>query len=100
MDDFRADVLFLSTATLGVQDANFQNTYYAQSVSKVKPRLVIPVHWDNFLLPFSAPVEILGAPLDAGPAGFNFLIGRLKTDNIQFGLLLPFQSIMLFGNEE
>jgi L-ascorbate metabolism protein UlaG (beta-lactamase superfamily) len=99
MDDFRADVLFLSTATLGVQDANFQNTYYAESVSKIRPRLVIPVHWDNFLLPFSEPIEILGPPLDAGPAGFDFLIGRLNKDNIQFGLLLPFESIMLFGDE-
>jgi L-ascorbate metabolism protein UlaG (beta-lactamase superfamily) len=84
---------------LGVQNPDFQNTYYAQTVSKVKPRLVIPVHWDNFLLPLSEPIEILGPPLDKGAAGFDFIIERLKEDNIQFGLLLPFQSIMLFGDE-
>jgi L-ascorbate metabolism protein UlaG (beta-lactamase superfamily) len=99
LDEIRADVLFLSTGTLGVQNPDFQNTYYAQTVSKVKPRLVIPVHWDNFLLPLSEPIEILGPPLDKGAAGFDFIIERLKEDSIQFGLLLPFQSIMLFGDE-
>jgi L-ascorbate metabolism protein UlaG (beta-lactamase superfamily) len=97
LDKVRAEVFFLSTATLGKQPRIFQNTYYDQTVRKVKPRLVIPIHWDNFLLPLSEPIELLGAPLDDGPAGFNFVIGRLKEDNIQFGLLMPFQSIMLFG---
>ncbi len=99
LDEIRADVFFLSTATLGVQKPDFQNTYYAQTVKKVKPRLVIPVHWDNFLLPLSEPFELLGPPLDNGSAGFDFIIGRLKEDKIQFGLLLPFQSIMLFGQK-
>lgn len=99
LDEIRADVLFLSTGTLGVQKTDFQNNYYAQTVRKVKPRLVIPVHWDNFLLPLSEPVELLGKPLDDGSAGFDFIIRRLKEDNIQFGVLLPFQSVMFFGEE-
>ncbi|MEE8585048.1 MAG: MBL fold metallo-hydrolase, partial [Acidobacteriota bacterium] len=99
LDEIRADVLFLSTATLGLQKPDFQNAYYAQTVKKVQPRLVIPVHWDNFLLPLSEPIEFLGTPMDDGPAGFEFIIERLKEDNIQFGVLMPFKSIMLFGKE-
>jgi L-ascorbate metabolism protein UlaG (beta-lactamase superfamily) len=99
MDDIRADVLFLSTATLGVQKPDYQNTYYAQTVSKAKPNLVIPVHWDNFLSPLSEPIDLLGPPLDDGTAGFNFVIGRLEEDNIRFGILMPFQSTILFGEK-
>jgi L-ascorbate metabolism protein UlaG (beta-lactamase superfamily) len=98
MDNIHADVLFLSTATLGVQKPEFQKTYYAQTVKKVMPRLVIPVHWDNFLTPLSEPAALLGPPLDNGVAGFDFVIDKLKRDEIQFGIMLPFQSINLFGD--
>jgi L-ascorbate metabolism protein UlaG (beta-lactamase superfamily) len=100
MDDIRADVLFLSTATLGIQDSDYQNSYYAQTVGKAKPSLVIPIHWDDFLSPLSQPIDLLGPPLDNGAAGFDFVIGRLKEDQIQFGILMPFQSITLFGDEK
>jgi L-ascorbate metabolism protein UlaG (beta-lactamase superfamily) len=96
LDDIRADVLFLSTGTLGLQERAFQRAYYTQTVKQVRPRLVIPVHWDNFLLPLSEPIEFLGLPLDNGPAGFDFIIERLKVDKIQFGILMPFNSIVLF----
>jgi L-ascorbate metabolism protein UlaG (beta-lactamase superfamily) len=94
-DKVRADVVFLSTGSLGSQPKEFQNAYYDQTVGKVRPRLVIPVHWDDFFLPLGDKLECMG---DA-PAAFDFLIGRLKADKIPFGILQGYQSVTLFGKD-
>ncbi|MBX9694921.1 MAG: MBL fold metallo-hydrolase [Cyanobacteria bacterium] len=94
LDNFRADVLFLSVGQLGRQNREFQNNYYDQTVGKVKPHLVIPVHWDNFFQPLSDHLE----PLTLGdkvPKAFDFLIGRLSHDGIKFGILQGYASITL-----
>jgi L-ascorbate metabolism protein UlaG (beta-lactamase superfamily) len=94
-DKVRADVAFLSTGSLGVQSKDFQNAYYDQTVGKVRPRLVIPIHWDNFLYPLSDKLEAMGDTA----AAFDFLIGRLKEDKIPFKILQGYQSVTLFGKD-
>jgi hypothetical protein len=58
---------------------------------------VIPIHWDNFFRPLGENLEPLGKAIDDIPAGFDFLIDRLKADKIQFGIMKGYQSVMLFG---
>jgi L-ascorbate metabolism protein UlaG (beta-lactamase superfamily) len=97
-DDLRANVLFLSTGTLGDQDPAFREAFYEQTVAQVKPQLVIPVHWDNFLLPLSESlVPLTDKDLTTS---FDFLIERLSTDRIQFGIVQGYQNVMLFGDEK
>ena len=62
-------------------------------MAKVRPKLVIPIHWDNFFLPLSEHLEALGDT----PGGFDFLIRRLSADQITFAILQGYQSVMLFG---
>jgi L-ascorbate metabolism protein UlaG (beta-lactamase superfamily) len=90
-DKIHADVFFLSTGGLGMQTREFQNAYYDQTVKKARPQLVIPIHWDHFFLPLDDRLAPLGDP------AFDFLIPRLKADNIRFGILQGFQSVELFG---
>lgn len=33
--------------------------YYEQTVRKVKPELIIPIHWDNFTKPLTDNLEAL-----------------------------------------
>ncbi|HEV3385515.1 MAG TPA: MBL fold metallo-hydrolase [Gemmata sp.] len=94
-DDIRAEVVFLCTGSLGNQTRAFQDTFYDQTIAKVRPKLVIPVHWDNFFTPLSDHLE----GMDDLNASFDFLIGRLKADKIEFGILQGYQSVMLFGKE-
>jgi hypothetical protein len=98
LDNVQAEYLFLGTAGLGKQDQTFQNSFYDQTVAKVRPRLVIPIHWDNFFKPLS---EHLTAPpkiVDNLAAGFDFLIGRVSNapHPVQFGIIQGYQSVMLF----
>jgi L-ascorbate metabolism protein UlaG (beta-lactamase superfamily) len=94
LDNVRADVLFLATGTLGSQDQAFREAFYDQTVAKVKPQLVIPIHWDNFLVPLS---ESLPPLTDQDlTTSFDFLIQRLTADKIKFGIMQGYQSVMLF----
>jgi L-ascorbate metabolism protein UlaG (beta-lactamase superfamily) len=97
LDQVRADVLFLSTGTLGNQDSKFREAFYEQTVAKLQPKLVIPVHWDNFNKPLSDSLTAL-TPWDL-KISFDFLIPRLTADHIQFGIMQGFQSILLFDDE-
>lgn len=95
LDGVRADVAFLSVGALGLQTDAYRDAFYANTVGKVKPKLVVPVHWDNFFAPLSDEL-----PGFAGTAvSFDFLIKRLKADGIRFGILQGFQSVTLFGEE-
>lgn len=98
LDDVRADVLFLGTATLGNQVASFRKSFYEESVGKVRPKVVVPIHWDNFFKPLSDTLEAPARVIDDLPAGFDFLIDRLKDDRIRFGILQGYQSVVLFDD--
>ena len=90
LDGVKADVLFLSTATLGIQTEKFREDYYENTAGRLRPQLVIPIHWDNFFLPLSDELTGLGG------TSFGFLERRLKKDGIRFGILQGFQSTILF----
>lgn len=43
-----ADVIFLGIGGLAKADRKTQKLFFKETIEKVKPDLVIPVHWDNF----------------------------------------------------
>ena len=55
LDGYEADVLFLGVAGLAKADAETEKRFFEETVEKVKPELVIPLHWDNFFVPLSGP---------------------------------------------
>ena len=81
---------------MGIYKKDFQDAVYDQTVGKVRPRLVVPLHWDSFFDPLSDKLQfpIVGD----GPGGFDYLIGRLKKDGIKFGIMQGYQSVLLFGD--
>jgi L-ascorbate metabolism protein UlaG (beta-lactamase superfamily) len=99
LDGVKADAVFLGTATLGKQDKKFRDFYYEQTVGAVKPKLVVPIHWDDFFQPLTDKLEPFAKPIDDLPAGWDDLIARLKKDQIRFGLLQGYQSVLLFGKK-
>jgi L-ascorbate metabolism protein UlaG (beta-lactamase superfamily) len=49
-----AEVLFMV--------AQESRTYYRNLISKIKPHVVVPVHWDNFIRPLSKPLHQFTRP--------------------------------------
>ena len=56
LDGIRADVLFLGVAGLQKADAKTEQKFYEETIEKLNPKIVIPVHWDNFFSPLTKPV--------------------------------------------
>lgn len=79
LDKIQADVLFLGTAMFGKQKPEFQQAFYDETVGKVRPKRVIPIHWDNFFQPLSDHLEAMPQVVDNLEQGFDFLISRTKT---------------------
>lgn len=57
MDGYQADVLFLGTAGLQKANAEMERMFFRETVEKLNPTLVIPVHWDNFFSPLTKPIK-------------------------------------------
>lgn len=93
-DTTAADVVFLSTGALALQPQEFQNAFYDQTIKKMQPELVIPLHWDNFFTPLSDNLGAMGDP------AFEFLIERLREDSIRFGILQGYQGVTLFDDPD
>ena len=93
--DVRADTLFLCTGGLGIQTDAYRKSYYDETVKHLRPKLVIPTHWDNFFKPLNETLEGYAKPIDDLPTTFDFLKDRLKADGIKFGLLQGYGSVVV-----
>ena len=56
LDGIKADVLFLAIAGLSKDEPEHEKMFWAETVEKVKPGLVVPLHWDNFFTPLYGPI--------------------------------------------
>jgi L-ascorbate metabolism protein UlaG (beta-lactamase superfamily) len=63
----RADMLFLATGGLASQPAASTTAYWRETVEATGARLVIPVHWDDFLRPLDQPLLPLPRLMDDIP---------------------------------
>ena len=57
MDGYQADVLFLGVSGLARADAETEKKFFHETADKLKPALIIPVHWDNFFSPLTKPIR-------------------------------------------
>lgn len=48
LDNVHAEYLFLGDTTLSKASQNEQISFFTETIEKVKPRMVVPLHWDNF----------------------------------------------------
>lgn len=95
LDNIRADVLFLGIGMFGKADITTKNKFYEETVKKVHPKLVIPIHWDNFCSPLDKPLKAQLRFFDDLPAGLDYLIKQTTNDQISFKILQGYQSVIL-----
>ena len=71
-----ADVVLLGIGGLGTRDQAYREDYWSAVALAVGPRCVIPIHWDDFTLPLSEPLEPTPHLLDDFAASMSFLIQK------------------------
>jgi L-ascorbate metabolism protein UlaG (beta-lactamase superfamily) len=47
LDGIDADVVLLGVGGLGAQSADYREQYWRETVGRVNPARVIPIHWDS-----------------------------------------------------
>ncbi|MDO4478604.1 MAG: MBL fold metallo-hydrolase [Lachnospiraceae bacterium] len=74
MDGHQAKVLFLGVAGLAKVDDNEKKRFYEETLDKVKPEVVVPVHWDCFF-----------RSIEKAATGYPFFIENSKAVEAEIG---------------
>jgi L-ascorbate metabolism protein UlaG (beta-lactamase superfamily) len=87
-----ADAVFVGVAGLGTKDDAYRQAYYREVVEAVGPRLVVPVHHDDFSVPLEEPPAALPSLIDDIPGSIAFLAARAP----RLAMLPAWQPVRLF----
>lgn len=92
-DGIHADVLFLGVAGLAKADEATEKVFFRETVEKTNPRLVIPVHWDNFFSSLENPVKGMPALIEKTDVVFFKLAKYCEEHGINCLIQYPRTSI-------
>lgn len=93
--NLQVDTLFLGIAQLSRQSNDYQQHYLAETLQTLKPKVVIPIHWDDFFQPLSQPLQFLPRLADDTPKSLNLLIQAAEAQGTKVVLLSGPQPYLL-----
>lgn len=85
--NIRADVLFLGIAQLSRQTPGYQQRYLMHTLGTLKPKIVVPIHWDDFFQPLHQPLQFLPRAADNTARSMQILIDAAAKQKTQVVLL-------------
>ncbi|MGI9590851.1 MAG: MBL fold metallo-hydrolase [Myxococcota bacterium] len=97
----QADVVFLGTGGLGSQTADYRESYWRETVGRLAPTRVIPIHWDSLTGPiegaFTGPVRAAGFLAAGSDDALAFLRAKNEAHpEIRFLTLPRYDPVVLF----
>lgn len=87
LKNLKIDTLFLGIAQLSRQSKEFQQNYLDQTLRTLKPKVVVPIHWDNFFKPIDQPLEFLPYLADNTEQSLKILIQAAEQQHTRLVLL-------------
>jgi L-ascorbate metabolism protein UlaG (beta-lactamase superfamily) len=87
LKNLKVDTLFLGIAQLSRQSTEFQQNYLDQTLRTLKPKVVVPIHWDDFFKPVDQPLEFLPYLADNTEKSLKILIHAAEQQKTQVVLL-------------
>ena len=97
----KADVVFLATGGLSSQPADFTASYWDEVVKATGAKLVVPIHWDDFLEPLDQPLQPLRLFLDDIPLTMARIAPLAARDGVKvryMPVIAPVDIIAAKGN--
>jgi L-ascorbate metabolism protein UlaG (beta-lactamase superfamily) len=79
----RADVVYLGVGLLGSKDAPYRDAYWRETVSTVRAKRVVPIHWDDFTRGLDKPLVPLLRLFDDLDTSMDFLIDRAGMEGVE-----------------
>ena len=95
LDGYKADVLFLGVAGLAKADEKTEETFFKETVEKVSPKLIVPLHWDNFFSRLDRPTVGMPSLIEKTPVVFFRMAKYCEAHSIDFLVQIPRTSITL-----
>ncbi len=101
---YDADLVFLGVGGLGSQSDEYRQQYWRESVARVQPSRVIPIHWDSLTGPIEGPLRgpvKAAALLSGGGAATRAFLKQKQAQNpqLQFVSLPRYDPVILFQGE-
>jgi L-ascorbate metabolism protein UlaG (beta-lactamase superfamily) len=87
LKNLKVDTLFLGIAQLSRQSEQFQQNYLDQTLRSLKPKVVVPIHWDDFFQQIDQPLEFLPYLADNTEQSLKILIQAAEQQKTQVILL-------------
>jgi len=96
-----ADTVFLGIGGLGSQTAAYRESFWLETVGRVNPQRIIPIHYDSLTAPIEGPFR---GPLNAeaflagGLEDTLLFLQQKQADNpgLRFNTLPRFDEVVLF----
>lgn len=95
LDGIKADYLFLGIAGLAKADIPTEKKFFEETVEKVNPSLIIPLHWDNFFTSLDKPVKAMPSLVEKTNVAFYRLSCYCAQKGIPTVVQMPLTSIEL-----
>lgn len=95
LDGITADVLFLGIGGLSKESPERKAKFYAETLGKVLPHTVIPVHWDNFFTPLYDKTKWCTGALDNPENSLREVRQECTARGIRFIHQLPLSAVEL-----
>ena len=96
LDGVRADVLFLGITGLSKERGAWRERFFAETIDKVQPQLVIPLHWDRFFVPLYGPVRGMPRLVEDTGLSMHLLAARCAERGTDCVVQLPLSTLTLF----
>lgn len=93
LDGIRADVLFLGIGGLSRDTSERKKKFFDETIRKVGPEKVIPVHWDNFMTPLYRKDKWMTGLLDDPKKSIYELKRYCERHDISFTLQMPLSCV-------
>lgn len=77
-----ADMIFLATGGLGRQPDAFAANYWRETVDATGAKLIVPIHWDDFLRPIDQPQLPMRRFMDDFPLAMSRVEPLAKRDGV------------------
>ena len=93
----RADVVLLGIGAMGPRSLEHKQAYWHEAVTTVGARRVIPIHWDDFWIPSTLPMQPMPRPLDDFDASMAFLQAQGAKEGVDIRLPIAWTAMDVFA---
>ena len=101
LEGLSAELVFLGVGGIGAQTSDYREAFWRETVGRVAPSRLIPIHFDGLTAPltgpFRGPVKVEAWVMGGEQETRRFLQAKAAADSgLRFGTLPRFEPVVLF----